>query len=54
VLAADPTTAWVDVALDAGYSDQPHLARDFRELAGLTPSRYRALAPDGSRHVRIG
>jgi AraC-like DNA-binding protein len=28
---------WVDVALDCGYADQPHLARDFRALAGATP-----------------
>jgi len=52
-LAAPPTTGWAAVAADAGYSDQPHLVRDFRAIAGLTPSKYRALAPDGSRHVRV-
>jgi AraC-like DNA-binding protein len=26
-----------DVALEAGYFDQPHLARQLRKLIGLTP-----------------
>lgn len=30
-------TPLVDVALDAGYADQPHLNRSVRSLAGLTP-----------------
>jgi|SRR5690242_12761140 AraC-like DNA-binding protein len=32
-----------DVALEAGFADQAHLTRMFRDAFGLTPARYRAL-----------
>lgn len=39
-----------DVALDAGYADQAHFSREFRELAGVAPSTYRPRAPDSEHH----
>lgn len=33
-----------DIALAAGYYDQAHFCRDFKDLAGLTPGAYRACA----------
>jgi AraC-like DNA-binding protein len=34
---------WAGVAADAGYADQPHLAREVRALAGTTPTGLLAL-----------
>ncbi len=33
---------WAQLAAAQGYCDQPHLVREFRRLAGLTPSDYLA------------
>jgi AraC-like DNA-binding protein len=52
-LARDPAASFVELALGAGYADQPHLGREFRELAGLSPGRYRQIAPASANHVPI-
>lgn len=44
---------WAAFALDAGYYDQAHLIRDFREIAGVTPVAYVAKALPGSNHVPV-
>lgn len=31
---------WAALALDLGYSDQPHFVRDFKALVGRTPATY--------------
>ena len=46
---ADLSSRWTDVALDAGYFDQAHLIRDFRQFAGMTPVDFRrSRLTDGS------
>lgn len=34
---------WLSLALDAGYYDHRHMARDFRSFTGMSPGRFDAL-----------
>lgn len=40
LLGADNAMGWAELAYDAGYYDQAHFNRDFRDFAGCTPSDY--------------
>jgi AraC-like DNA-binding protein len=40
-LRRDPTLDLARLAREVGYADHAHLTRDFREVLGFTPSRYR-------------
>jgi AraC-like DNA-binding protein len=48
-LDREPFAPLAAVAAECGYNDQPHLNRDFRRFAGLTPTSYleRRLPPPG-------
>jgi AraC-like DNA-binding protein len=50
-LSLQPQVPWSELALEAGYSDQPHLHRDFVEFTGLSPGQYRALRPRSPNHI---
>jgi transcriptional regulator GlxA family with amidase domain len=41
-LCAVPARSAVDVAFAVGYADQPHMTREMRRLAGVTPGELRS------------
>jgi AraC-like DNA-binding protein len=43
-------TGLAEIAQDAGYADQAHFNRDFRDFAGISPGEYRKQGGTG-RHV---
>lgn len=44
---------WARVAADRGFHDQPHLAREFRAFAGMTPGAYMAAGGAHINHVAV-
>ncbi|MGO1070028.1 helix-turn-helix domain-containing protein [Lysobacter sp. CA199] len=47
-LAATPRPQWAQLALEAGYFDQSHLIREFRQFSGVSPREY--LAAEAAAH----
>lgn len=42
---------WAEAALDAGFSDQSHMVRDFKSLAGVSPTGYEPSGSDHHNHI---
>lgn len=42
---------WATMAAEHGYADQSHLADEFRELVGVTPTEYVRSRVNGPNHL---
>jgi AraC-like DNA-binding protein len=49
-LARNAGPSLAELAASLGYADQSHLTREFRGLAGITPTQYRPRDPDSVLH----
>ncbi len=49
----DVEASLADIALEAGFADQPHFSRTFKAQMGMTPAQYRAvMRGEGRQHLR--
>lgn len=44
---------WAGIAVGAGYFDQSHLIREFRQMAGMPPGQYVPVHADRPTHVAL-
>ena len=49
-IAGGASSSLAELAASLGYADQSHLTREFRDLAGITPTQYRPRGPDSVLH----
>jgi AraC-like DNA-binding protein len=55
LIRQQPDPAWADVAAEAGFYDQAHLANEFRALCGLSPTLFlQRGAPDIAQSSKTG
>ena len=49
-----PDRRWASLAVEAGYSDQAHMTREFTAFTGLSPGEYRRVQPVHALHLPVG
>jgi AraC-like DNA-binding protein len=54
LLRAEPGVGWARAAAGCGFFDQAHLAREVRDLAGLTPTALRAEGVNSVQEIPAG
>ncbi len=47
MLLRDSDASITEIAVDLGYTDVAHVSRAFRRWTGVSPTRFRRLAPAG-------
>jgi methylphosphotriester-DNA--protein-cysteine methyltransferase len=52
-IAVGAPVDWADLALAGGYCDQAHLANEFRDFSGISPSAYLASERSVANRVPI-
>ena len=52
-LGGEAQVDWAAMAAEHGYADQPHLADEFRELVGVTPTGYLRSRVNGPNHLQF-
>ncbi|MEM7443231.1 MAG: AraC family transcriptional regulator [Pseudomonadota bacterium] len=46
-------SSWADAAIDAGFSDQAHMVREFKRLSEITPTEYKPQSPTALNHMTL-
>jgi AraC-like DNA-binding protein len=52
-IRAVPEPSLADLAMEAGFSDQAHFTREFKAIAGVTPTEYRRASPESPHHLGV-
>ena len=46
IIKDNPEMSFAGIALECGFTDQPHLIKEFKAIMHITPAKYRKLLKD--------